>query len=129
MENTTFSMKNASPSCMPPLTDISSLDFSEYEFHGSNASIQRELWETIVKTTLYALVFVMAIVGNLLVILVVVCNHHMRTTTNFYLVNLAAADITTAIFCMWTHLIKHLSYPEFLLGAFMCRVDAFIHSK
>ncbi|XP_041640395.1 alpha-1D adrenergic receptor [Cheilinus undulatus] len=43
-------------------------------------------------------VFIMvAIVGNILVILSVVCNKHLQTVTNFFIVNLAMADLLLSI--------------------------------
>ncbi|XP_029013551.1 alpha-1A adrenergic receptor [Betta splendens] len=38
-----------------------------------------------------------AIVGNILVILSVVCNKHLQTVTNFFIVNLAVADLLLSI--------------------------------
>lgn len=38
-----------------------------------------------------------AIVGNILVILSVVCNKHLQTVTNFFIVNLAIADLLLSI--------------------------------
>ncbi|KAM8842216.1 alpha-1A adrenergic receptor [Synchiropus picturatus] len=40
---------------------------------------------------------IVAIVGNILVILSVVCNRHLQTVTNFFIVNLAMADLLLSI--------------------------------
>ncbi|GAB6030926.1 hypothetical protein CHUAL_007753 [Chamberlinius hualienensis] len=120
-------MEKYNSSCPLPV-DVSSLNLTEYEFdHQHLTDKSDELWETLAKSAIYSIVFVMAVIGNVVVLCVVFCNQHMRTTVNYYLVNLALADLAIALFCMWTHLVKHLSYPNFILGPFMCRIDAFIH--
>ncbi len=43
--------------------------------------------------TIYALIFVMALGGNVLVLLVMVANNSMRSVTNFFLLNLAISDL------------------------------------
>ncbi|KAG1694100.1 hypothetical protein GQR58_006905 [Nymphon striatum] len=48
----------------------------------------------------------------------------MRLTTNYYLVNLAIADILIAAFCMSIHLIKELSSHSYILGTLVCKTDA-----
>lgn len=50
--------------------------------------------KTIALLTLYAPIFFMAFVGNVMVLFVVLPNRHMRNVTNFFLVNLAVADLT-----------------------------------
>ena len=48
---------------------------------------------TIVLITIYGIIFLMALGGNVLVMLVMVANNSMRNVTNFFLVNLALSDL------------------------------------
>lgn len=48
----------------------------------------------------FALVFLVAIGGNLLVCFAVLRNEHMQTVTNYYIVNLAISDILMITLCM-----------------------------
>ncbi len=50
--------------------------------------------QTVVLLMLYAPVFLLAFFGNVMVLVVVLPNRHMRNVTNFFLVNLAVADLT-----------------------------------
>ncbi|XP_019732035.1 alpha-1D adrenergic receptor [Hippocampus comes] len=60
----------------------------------SNFSLDcRSVWLGLF-LTLFILV---AIVGNILVILSVMCNSHLQTVTNFFIVNLAMADLLLSI--------------------------------
>ena len=49
---------------------------------------------SVLLVTLYIPVFLMAFFGNVMVLFVVLPNRHMRNVTNFFLVNLAVADLT-----------------------------------
>ena len=49
---------------------------------------------SVLLITLYIPVFLMAFFGNIMVLFAVLPNRHMRNVTNFFLVNLAAADLT-----------------------------------
>lgn len=49
--------------------------------------------QTIVLISIYGLIFLLAIIGNLLVLLVIVSNKAMRNVTNYFLLNLAIADL------------------------------------
>ncbi|XP_060915515.1 alpha-1D adrenergic receptor [Labrus mixtus] len=52
----------------------------------------------VVGVGVFLSVFILvAIVGNILVILSVVCNKHLQTVTNFFIVNLAMADLLLSI--------------------------------
>lgn len=55
---------------------------------------------TVVYCVAYLLVFAVGLVGNFFVIAVVFRSPRMRTVTNFFIVNLAVADILVIIFCL-----------------------------
>ena len=72
---------------------------------------------------------VMSVLGNGAVVVAVFYNPALRSTINYYLVNLAIADVLIALCCMWPHLVNDLTKPAFVLGAFMCKFNAFAQSK
>jgi len=53
--------------------------------------------------------------GNLLVIVVILCNRKMRNDVNFFLMNLAIADLCVGIFCVMPNLYLYIS-QYWLLG-------------
>ena len=53
----------------------------------------RSLWEVILYTVILALETFLVLAGNLLVCVVIYRNRRLRTSTNFYLLSLAVADI------------------------------------
>lgn len=74
-------------------SNYSALVYSEYSMRHSPALIA-------IFCMAYSLVFVLGILGNSLVISVVFRSPRMRTVTNFFIVNLACADILVVIFCL-----------------------------
>lgn len=66
----------------------------------------------------YGLISLMAFIGNALVIYVVVVAPRMRTVTNFYIANLAIADVTIALFAIpfqfHAALLQRWDLPEFM---------------
>ena len=83
--------------------DTSSLDHETSKHIGSEFTAGQLTHKTIFTISLiilYAMAFIMGLVGNSLVIAVVVQNHHMRTVTNMFLVNLCIGDILVAVVCM-----------------------------
>lgn len=75
--------------------------------------------------SLYSVVFVLALVGNMVVCAVVFTSIRKWTVTNFFIVNMAAGDILMAFFCIpFTFLPTYvLLYWPF--GATMCRIVSF----
>ncbi|KAG1694099.1 Cholecystokinin receptor type A [Nymphon striatum] len=110
--------------CDPPV-DLTSLNMSAYEYPWSKTDVFIRIDLTSVcKICLYLFVSIFAVFGNVIIIVIVFTNKHMRLTTNYYLVNLAIADILIAAFCMSIHLIKELSSHSYILGTLVCKTDA-----
>ncbi|KAL3876764.1 hypothetical protein ACJMK2_034560, partial [Sinanodonta woodiana] len=82
------------------------------------------LWEFVLKIVLYSIIIVASLVGNLLVIVVVLKNKRMQTATNFYIVNLAVADILVTVACTWVQLVNDLT-NAWILGTFFCKFNSF----
>ncbi|XP_033116496.1 orexin receptor type 2-like [Anneissia japonica] len=72
---------------------------------------------------LYIIVFTIALVGNLLVCVAVIRNAHMRSPVNFYIMNLAVADILVTLICMPFLLVVTVSETWFF-GEAAC---SFVH--
>ncbi|XP_054156214.1 neuropeptide SIFamide receptor-like [Oppia nitens] len=80
---------------------------------------------SIILCMAYTIVFILGIVGNCCVVIVVVQSPRMRTVTNFFIVNLAFADILVLIFCLPATLISNLLIP-WIFGAIMCKAVAYL---
>ncbi|CAH2241375.1 jg15574 [Pararge aegeria aegeria] len=63
---------------------------------------------TAVYCVAYLLVFVVGLIGNCFVIAVVYRSPRMRTVTNFFIVNLAVADILVIVFCLPATLMSNI---------------------
>lgn len=68
---------------------------------------------------LYSIIFVLAWLGNVLVVLTVIQHKRMRTITNIYLLNLSVTDILFASVCMPLTLIPTLM-QDFVFGFTIC---------
>ncbi|KAK3591706.1 hypothetical protein CHS0354_019471, partial [Potamilus streckersoni] len=82
-------------------------------------------WEVSLKVLFYVFSFLVDIVGNSIVVLIIVLNKKMRTTTNCLLLNLAISDLMVGMFCMWVHLGNQIT-SEWPFGQFVCKVNTFI---
>ncbi|CAG4964327.1 unnamed protein product [Colias eurytheme] len=68
---------------------------------------------TAVYCVAYLLVFIVGLVGNFFVIAVVYRSPRMRTVTNFFIVNLAVADILVIVFCLPATLMSNIFVREY----------------
>ncbi|XP_012258758.1 neuropeptide SIFamide receptor [Athalia rosae] len=80
---------------------------------------------TAVYCVAYLLVFIIGLIGNSFVIAVVYRSPRMRTVTNFFIVNLAVADILVIVFCLPATLMSNIFVP-WVLGWWMCKTVPYI---
>ncbi|XP_060114299.1 orexin receptor type 2 isoform X2 [Heteronotia binoei] len=68
----------------------------------------------------YIIVFLVALIGNILVCVAVWKNHHMQTVTNYFIVNLSLADVLVTITCLPATLVVDITETWFL-GDSLCK--------
>jgi hypothetical protein len=61
----------------------------------------------------YLIVFAVGLVGNCFVVAVVMRSPRMRTVTNYFIVNLAFADILVIVFCLPATLMSNIYVREY----------------
>lgn len=70
--------------------------------------LKQQFYNIIIYSIAYGIVFLFAFIGNVFVIAVVCRNRNMHTVTNYFIVNLAVADILVAVFCLPITLLDNL---------------------
>ncbi|XP_033757176.1 QRFP-like peptide receptor [Pecten maximus] len=98
------------------------IDYSQYDYLKPLKSVP--LLEAVIKVAVYSSIILLAAVGNVLIILVVIWNKQLRTTTNFYIVNLAVSDLLVTLACSWVHVVDDLT-EGWILGTFFCKFNSF----
>lgn len=81
-----------------------------------------------VQIPLYSVIFLLAVIGNSLVILTLVQNKRMRTITNLFLLNLAVSDLFLGVFCMPFTLVGTL-LRDFVFGEVMCKLLPYLQGE
>ena len=74
------------------------------------------------KLTLYAVIFLVSAIGNMLVCIVIFKRKKMKTVTNYFILNLAFADLTLTLICIPFDIpVQEMNY-KWPYGSFMCNV-------
>jgi len=76
-------------------------------------------------TVLYSFVAIGAILGNLCVLLVILCHPALRTVTNTFILSLTVSDTLIAAWNVPLQLLFYLK-NEWSLGEGMCKVTSFV---
>ncbi|XP_066552765.1 orexin receptor type 2 [Amia ocellicauda] len=75
----------------------------------------------------YIVVFFLSLIGNTLVCFAVWKNHHMRTVTNYFIVNLSFADVLVTITCLPASLVVDITETWFF-GQTLCKVLPYLQT-
>ena len=83
--------------------------------HGHVDLVRQPMHMIAIFSIAYGLVFIFAVTGNFLVIAVIFKTPAMRNVTNYFILNLALADILVAIFVLPITLLANIFSGEFML--------------
>ncbi|XP_064483100.1 cholecystokinin receptor type A-like [Ornithodoros turicata] len=75
----------------------------------------------------YSVIFLLAVLGNGLVIVTLAVHKKMRTVTNVFLLNLAISDLLLGVFCM-PFTLAGVLLREFVFGDLMCRLIPYLQA-
>ncbi|XP_044521777.1 gastrin/cholecystokinin type B receptor [Gracilinanus agilis] len=92
---------------------------------GSGASRTPRELELAVRVTLYAIIFLLSVGGNVLIITVLGLSRRLRTVTNAFLLSLAVSDLLLAVACMPFTLLPNLM-GTFIFGTVVCKAVAYL---
>ncbi len=95
--------------------------FNEYETASSIPELVLDCFVIFISFCIFA----MGIIGNLLVVLVVIKNSHMRTITNMFIVNLAIGDILVILICLPPTILTDVT-GNWYFGKTMCKIIPYI---
>ena len=80
------------------------------------------VYAKVIITIMYSTITLVAVGGNLIVCYIVIAYQKMRTVTNFFIVNLACADLLVAVLCIPFTFIANLLMEFWPFGPIMCPV-------
>lgn len=84
--------------------------------------------ELAIRVTLYAVIFLMSVGGNVLIIVVLGLSRRLRTVTNAFLLSLAVSDLLLAVACMPFTLLPNLM-GRFIFGTVVCKAVSYLMGK
>lgn len=99
---------------------------TEYTLNGTQTyPLAMPLWSQFLFLTAFIILIAVALSGNLIVIWIVMAHKRMRTVTNYFLVNLAAADTLISLLNI-PFISTFLLYQNWWYGELWCRCANFV---
>lgn len=107
---------NSSTMCNSTQVDSASCNYSNYMMDDEPTGFAMDTIVSIVVPILFGVIVVVGLFGNALVVIVVMCNPQMRSTTNLLIINLAVADLLFIVFCVpftaWDYAFPHWVFGD-----------------
>lgn len=75
-----------------------------------------------IKLSLYAIIFLISVIGNTLVCVVIARRRRMRTVTNFFVLNLAASDLAITCICIPFDIPVQENHYKWPYGHVLCKL-------
>lgn len=98
------------------------LNFTRGNFIQEEESSNVQTYMKALKLSLYAFIFLVSATGNVLVCIIVLKRRRMKTVTNYFILNLAFADLTLTLICIPFDIpVQEMNY-QWPYGSFMCRI-------
>ncbi|KAM9032558.1 gastrin/cholecystokinin type B receptor [Sarcophilus harrisii] len=115
------------PQCGPgsPSPNSSANSSCDSPRGGSGAGRSPRELELAVRVTLYVVIFLLSVGGNMLIITVLGLSRRLRTVTNAFLLSLAVSDLLLAVACMPFTLLPNLM-GTFIFGTVVCKAVTYI---
>ncbi|XP_060602877.1 neuropeptide SIFamide receptor-like [Ruditapes philippinarum] len=113
--------------------ETSSVSYYEYDenstfYESSEIALLKQPAHLIaVYSIAYGLVFICGLIGNIFVIAVIIKEPSMRNVTNYFILNLAVADILVALMVVPITLLTNL-FTGWRYGAFLCKITPYVQS-
>lgn len=82
----------------------------------------------VIVITMYSIIFLLAVIGNSLVIVTLIQNKRMRSVTNVFLFSLSVSDLMFICVCLPFTLVGNLIH-NFIFGPVMCKLISYTMSK
>lgn len=95
-------------------------------YHEDSLVLKHADYMVVMYALAYGIIFVLAFVGNILVVTVVARNPSMHTVMYYFLVNLALSDLLVAIVCMPLTLLANIFAGQYILKLSMSSVSYYL---
>ena len=110
------------------MEDYIDVDWSysySYYSYGYNTTLTEEPEQMLAIPIFFAIITVVGIIGNACVVIVILRNKHMRTVTNYFIMNNAITDMVFLIICVPITGSQYL-IDDWIYGAFMCKLVVYM---